>query len=59
MGCPLYRNIHRRIRIIKETTTKIIYFAYDNKCNITNLVNVIDNINKEILGLRHITFALT
>jgi hypothetical protein len=59
IGYPLYRNIHKRIRIIKETTTKIIYFAYNNKCDITNLINVIDDIDKEISRPRHITFAPT
>ena len=56
---PLYGNIHGRIRIIKETITKIIYFAYDNKYNITNLVNIIDDINKEISRPRYMTFTLT
>ena len=59
IGRPLYRNIYGRIRIIKETTIKIIYFAHDNKYNITNLINIIDDINKEISGPRHIAFALT
>jgi hypothetical protein len=58
IGRPLYKSIYRRIKIIKETTMKIIYFAYDNKCNITNIIEVID-INKEILGPRCVAFALT
>jgi hypothetical protein len=59
MGRPPYGNIHGRIRMIEETTTKIIHFAHDNKCDTTNLVNVMDDIDEEISGPRHVTFAPT
>jgi hypothetical protein len=59
MACLLHRSIRGKVIMIEETTTKIIYFVYDNKCDIANVVKVINDTNKETSGPRRIAFALT
>jgi hypothetical protein len=59
MGRPPYGSIHGRISMIEETTTKIIYFAHDNKYDTANVVEVMDDINEEISGPRRVAFAPT
>ena len=43
--------------MIEETTTKIIHFAHDNKCDTASVVEVMDDTNEEISGPRRVAFA--